>query len=346
VLHLFAVPQDGGPLVKRWTRGGPDDPDPVLAAADLTGSPLRVGDRVYIGGTVRRTDDRVYLFAFEPDTGRLAWKRFLCAGAGAQEDARFARVIGGDREIDPTHGEVMASASRGVVYLATNMGVVGAFGRGDGEILWLHRYPRRSRPQNPSDWPAVTPFPWFDNPLLITGGRLLLTPRDSDYLHVLAEEPDLRRGLVQMAAVPKTAVDAELLYLMGADESRVYLAERRWIGEEQVFRVVCLNLADGPVSERWTFEIPHVPDPERKPLEFFTGRAQLVREALLVPTNKHLYGLDPGTGTLRFSVPLAATMKSGVVEEFGNVIPAGRGFLTVGPDSVCRWEPQAPAGGK
>ncbi|MBN2490996.1 MAG: PQQ-like beta-propeller repeat protein [Planctomycetes bacterium] len=346
VLHCFATPPGGGPPVERWSRGGPDDPDPVLAAADLTGSPLRVGDRVYIGGTVRRTDDRVYVFAFEPETGRLAWKRFLCAGAGAQDGAHFPRVIGGDDEIDPTHGEVMASAWRGVVYVATNMGVVAAFARGDGEILWLHRYPRRSRPQHPSLWPAVTPLPWLDNPLPIAGGRLLVTPRDSDHLHVLAGEPDFAQGLVELAAVRKTAVDAEFLYLVGTTADRAYLAERRWVGQQQIFRIVCLNLAAAPVSEQWTFEIPHVPAaPRDEPHEYFTGRALLAREVVLVPTNKHLHALDAGTGALRFSVAPDPTMKSLGVEEFGNVIPAGRGFLTVGPDSVCGWEPGAPAGG-
>jgi len=338
VIHAFSATPDRQSLARRWSRGGPEDPDPVLKKASLSGSPLLSGGRIYVAGTLRSTDDRVYLFAFEPLSGRLAWKRFLCAGAGKGEDAKFMRVLGNEDGIDPTHGEVMVSAARGVVYVGTNMGVVAAVSEGDGEILWLHRYPRRSRPQNPSLWPAVTPFPWLDNPVIMSGERVLLTPRDSDRLHVLATEPDRTRGLVSIASIAKTAVDAEFLYLIGADERRLYLAERRWIGASQVFRVVCLDPGEGRTSEVWTFEIPHVSAEEGEPVEIFTGRAQLTREYVLVPTSKHLHGLDVRTGERRFSLAPSPGMKDRGMPQFGNVIPAGNGFLCTVSDGLCYWE--------
>jgi len=343
VIHALSARAEDETLPKRWSRGGPEDPDPVLKQASLSGSPLLIGGRIYVAGTLRSTDDRVYLFAFDPANGRLAWKRFLCAGAGRGEAARFQRVLGTEDGIDPTHGEAMVCATRGVIYVGTNMGVVAAISEGDGEILWLHRYPRRSRPQNPSLWPAVTPFPWLDNPVMIDDHRLLLTPRDSDRLHVLATEPDRTRGLVRIASIAKTAVDAEFLYLIGAEEGRLYLAERRWIGATQVYRVVCLDPGEARTSEVWTFEIPHVRTDQDEPVEFFSGRAQLTGEYVLVPTNKHLHGLDVRTGERRFSLAPSDRMTGRGIPTFGNVIPAGNGFLCTFPDALCYWEAPSTA---
>jgi len=337
VLHAYSALTPEGTLRHRWTRGGPKDPDPHLAAARLTGSPLRTGDKVYVAGTLRSTDDRVYLFALDPRTGDLAWKRFLCAGAGRGAKAAFQRVLGNEERIDPTHGEIMVSENRGVVYVATNMGVVAALSRGDGEILWLHRYPRRSRPQNPSNWPAVTQLPWMDNPLLVVGDRLFLTPRDSDYLHILNQEPDLVRGLVQAAVHKKTRVDAEFLYLVGADARRAYLAERLWLEAGQVLRITALNLDGTRNAEAWTFEIPHVRNEHEGLDDYFTGRAQLTAHHLLVPTNKSVYILEADTGRLQrvLNAPRPFTLEEGPC--FGNLIPAGGGFLNALPDRLGRW---------
>lgn len=337
ILHAFSPLTPEQTLGLRWTRGGPKDRDPQLAAARLTGSPLRAGDKVFVAGTLRSTDDRVYLFALDPRTGALAWKRFLCAGAGRGAKAAFQRVLGNEERIDPAHGEILVSENRGVVYVATNMGVVAALSRGDGEILWLHRYPRRSRAQNPSNWPAVTQLPWMDNPLLIVGGRLFLTPRDSDYLHILNREPDLVQGLVQAAVHSKTRVDAEYLYLVGADPRRVYLAERLWLEADQVMRITALNLDASRNAEAWTFEIPHVRNEEEGLDEYFTGRAQLTAHHVLVPTNKSVYILEAETGRLQrvLKAPRPFILEEGPC--FGNLIPVGGGFLSALPDRLSRW---------
>lgn len=358
VLVAFDATATDGAFAQRWLRGGENDPEPLLRNAYLTGSPVVAGGCVYVAGTVRTTDDRVYLFAFDAADGSLRWRRFLCAGAGAHRGPMFQRVIGDDWTADPVHGEIMIAERSGTLYVSTNLGVIAAVARGDGELMWLHRYPRRSRPQKPSLWPAVRPLPWQETTILVDGAFVTTTPRDSDALHVLRRRPDLDAGLVSTMRLPKTRVDAEFLYLAGVADRRLVLAERRWTADGHVFRMTALNAHDAGTEQAWVFEVPNVPRPESDPVEYFTGRALVCTDVVLVPTNLHVWVLDLADGRPRHRLALTPEMKKALaprprktpdssadplIDGFGNLIPTPDGFASVLPRSVCVWRTGANA---
>ncbi len=352
IVLAYDTTPTAGAFRLRWSRGGENDPEPLLRDAFLTGSPVVIGGTVYVAGTVRTTDDRVYLFAFDAEDGSLRWRRFLCAGAGKREDPNFQRMIGDDWTADPVAGEILIAERSGTLYVSTNLGVIAAVARGDGELMWLHRYPRRSRPQKPSLWPAVRPLPWQDTAIVVDDGFVTTTPRDSDALHMLHRRPDVSTGLVSAMRVPKTRVDAEFLYLVGVADERLLLAERRWTANGHVFRMIALNTRDARTEQAWVFEVPNVPRPDDDPVEYFTGRALVCGDVVLVPTNLHVWVLDLADGRTRHRLALTPEMKEALArpardpsdrspeppdDGFGNLIPTPDGFASVLPGSVCVW---------
>jgi outer membrane protein assembly factor BamB len=112
------------------------------------------------------------LAAFEPQTGRLLWRTTLARISPLKiTQSRYPRKI---RILSTT-----PVVRDGVVYHVTNAGVVGAVDAQTGSIRWLTRYPqRREVLDNFTSLSGV----WRNNPPLIRGKRLYVTPVDSHLL--------------------------------------------------------------------------------------------------------------------------------------------------------------------
>ena len=86
---------------------------------------------------MRRQDVRPQAFVacFDPDTGRLRWRRFIC---GAETPARGVFY-------ESSHN--LLTLGGGTLYYNTNLGAVAAVGTDDGRPLWVSLYPRARQRQ-------------------------------------------------------------------------------------------------------------------------------------------------------------------------------------------------------
>lgn len=121
----------------------------------------------------------VGLTAFEKETGRVLWRRELCqlSPTATTQERRGIRVI-----------SATPLVHEGVVYHVSNAGVVAALDEVSGAVRWLARYPHDQRGRDAHDdvpfgyggGPGAGPH-FRDQPPLLKGDRLYVTPIDSDH---------------------------------------------------------------------------------------------------------------------------------------------------------------------
>lgn len=115
---------------------------------------------------------------FDSQTGRVIWSRTICHRTPPKfSTSAFVRRI----RIYGTQPTVAG----GVVYYATNAGVVAALDALSGSILWVTRYPHA--PDIHDLLKKHGPL-WFSRPPLLLDGRLFVTPVDSGRLMCLDPE--------------------------------------------------------------------------------------------------------------------------------------------------------------
>ncbi len=128
------------------------------------GAPVVDGGRLF--AAMRRADIRpqAYVACFDTTTGRMRWRRFICA---AETPARAAMA--------ECSGNLLTLAG-GTVYVNTNLGAVAALAADSGRIDWLTLYPRELR----GDLAHMDPH-WSRelNPCVFDRGRLFVAPADS-----------------------------------------------------------------------------------------------------------------------------------------------------------------------
>jgi outer membrane protein assembly factor BamB len=134
------------------------------------GAPVVEGARMFVA--MRHADIRpqAHVACFDTTTGRMRWRRFLCA---AETPARAALA-------ECTHN--LLTLAGGTVYVNTNLGAVAALAADSGRINWLTLYPRANR----GDLGRMEPH-WSRelNPCLFDHGRLYVAPADSPRVYAL-----------------------------------------------------------------------------------------------------------------------------------------------------------------
>lgn len=170
---------------ERWSRSARDFPDEGnVRSLSLGGSPLVVGDNVYVCGTGGKSAqfDDCYIFCLDRLTGNHKWSAYVCSATTGQV------LWGGD---NAATSDVVASVSyaSGRLYVLTNLGAVAALDAYSGGIIWLDAYER-----DVADDPRMMRFgqsstsqlvkPWSYNPAVVSGGHIFALPSDGKYLTV------------------------------------------------------------------------------------------------------------------------------------------------------------------
>jgi outer membrane protein assembly factor BamB len=152
-----------------------------LSGAFFLGAPLPVGESLYVLAEIKSA---VYLIALDRATGEYQWSQSLAQfETGVQLNAR--------RRLQAA----MPSYEAGMLVCPTGAGVTVAVDVAKRSLAWAYQYDTSVR-QGPvyhgrqEDTTGALARRWQDSSATIIGGRVLLTPPDSDHLHCL----DLRSG--------------------------------------------------------------------------------------------------------------------------------------------------------
>lgn len=131
---------------------------------------------VIAGGWVQRGYVHVALRGLDLRSGAVVWETPL---VGSQLEA----TMFGEMAREPFAGSI--AEENGIVYFATQLGVVAAVKLETGRLEWLTTYDTIEVVPSFSQKADLRDLSWGSNPLLILGNLLIVAPRDSEQLLAL-----------------------------------------------------------------------------------------------------------------------------------------------------------------
>ena len=187
--HLVCLDRRSGR--ERWTSDPdhfPADP-PALRQLSLVGSPLVIGDNVYVlgtGGQGNQFQD-CYVVCLDTASGTYRWSSYI---ASANDTAAIYEMEGA-AGLNSNTPHLSYSAGR--LFVESNIGAIASLDASDGSIAWLDLYARDSesvrlpvqrlwggRPGNSVD--PQNRKPWTGNPIIVREGKIYAIPSDSSSL--------------------------------------------------------------------------------------------------------------------------------------------------------------------
>lgn len=324
---------------ERWVRQPRNLPDSAanLRNLDLTGSPLVVGNCVYVqarGGKGLQFEDS-YVLAFDLASGKFLWS---CYVSSANTISPWEGDVGSALSQNVSH----LAYSSGRLYALTNLGALAAIDAYDGTIVWLNIYPRDILEQgrNPGfgNWRRVgiaaslpTNKPWSYNPVIVSQGKVFALPIDGLNLHIY----DAGTG-VEMNRI-KLSEFSNARSLLGVVNEKLILGHDRG--------VVCINWqsyqppaapgagaaarakAQDAIIWAKNFQKSGMPD------DSIRGRAFVTADSVIVPTAWQLVRLSLRNGAVVQAYPPPPAASWGEDEGPGNVLLAQDRMIVAGPTS-------------
>jgi outer membrane protein assembly factor BamB len=195
--------------------------DPILAGTVFVSPPAYADGRVYLIGTYARA---YWLNCFDGDTGELLWRRHLSHMPEYENFFSNPLLLG-----------LLARASApaiadGRVLALTNVGTISAFDAYTGQAMWAYQYPSVLTPAGrgiPAFPFRADDLPGATNPILVSQGRAVFMPTDSDQVICL----DARTGQPRWNVAGRGQH-----YLTALDGRRVALSRPN---------LIVLDIADG-----------------------------------------------------------------------------------------------------
>lgn len=184
---------------------------------DVCGPPLCLGDTVYVPIHDRSGAIAFSIGAYDLHTGALKWRRLVCSSQ--QEVNMFGNA----------RSEFAASplaAHGGVLFGASNLGVVYALELATGRVRWITSYEVVRMPATQFRGQQVRPVFFANNLPVVRDGVVCLTPLDSPT--VLAFEAETGHLLWQLPPEATTAAvgNNQVRWLCGALDDEFVLAGR------------------------------------------------------------------------------------------------------------------------
>ncbi|MCC6125136.1 MAG: PQQ-binding-like beta-propeller repeat protein [Pirellulales bacterium] len=168
----------------KWALGGPNDQFALPQAETFfLGPPLPLLGQLYAIGEAK---GEIRLFVLDPDPekrrDRVVWSQQLSLLEPGMQDDLLRRTTG----VSPSYAD-------GILVCPTSTGAVVAVDLATRSLLWGYHYSQETRENSPRfnawrfrQYPyGVDPARWSDSSVSIVGGRVLVSPVDSDFLHCL-----------------------------------------------------------------------------------------------------------------------------------------------------------------
>jgi outer membrane protein assembly factor BamB len=310
---------------RRWTLSPRTLPDSLanLRQLELGGSPLVVGDNVYVaarGGKPQQFEDS-YVLCVNLTDGRVRWACYLASGNGTN----FQQPQLPNGGVDVSH---LAYAG-GRVYAVTNLGAVASIDAYAGPIAWLSLYPRPLG--NPmfalyGGVPGAARRPWAHNPAVVRDGHVFCLPSDSQHLLVY----DAASGDEVKRIAMSDFDNADTLVGVAPDHRLVLTSQNK------VYCVDWTKYAPGGKTEDcvlWYTTPSGEGATTDEAKDVVRGRAFLTSDSVFVPTRWKLerYGLKSGRRDTPY--PTKGAWPAG--EGPGNVVVTGDQILIAGGEGIA-----------
>lgn len=181
---------------------------------DSCGNPLLLGDTVYAPTHDRPGAIQFCVAAYEARTGQPRWRRLICS---SQQDVNMF----GNAQADFTASPLRHAG--GVLFGASNLGVVYALDAATGRVRWITAYEVVRMPRVSMHRQVERTVYFANNPPVVFDGVVCSTPLDSQF--VLAHDVETGRPLWRLASEATIAgTDHHVQWLCGVLGSEFVLA--------------------------------------------------------------------------------------------------------------------------
>ncbi len=170
--RLFAFNRHSGKLVWAHWNDARSEQEQQFKGHDACGTPLIVGDTVYIPTQDFTGAIAYYVAAYDLHTGEPRWRSLCCSSQG--EVNMF-----GNAQVEFTAAPL--AMRDGVLYGTTNLGICFALEASSGLTLWATAYPVIPLPPTRLTNQQGRMVPFANNPVLVANGVMVCTPLDSEY---------------------------------------------------------------------------------------------------------------------------------------------------------------------
>jgi cellulose synthase operon protein C len=275
------------------------------SASAFDGAPISDGGRVFVA--MRRSDitPHAYVACFDSATGIRQWLTPIGA----------ADTISGGTGDEITHNLLTLVENR--VYFNTNLGLVAALDRDNGDICWISRYDRLTGKTFTLGSAMPLHFDRDPSPCVYHEGLLFVAPTDTPAIFALDAETG--KPVWQQKELP------DALQLLGIVGGHLIAS-----GE----RIAALDVSSG--NAKWVW-----PESNRAGIRGM-GRGVIAGNEIFWPTRNQILVLDPRTGApTRPPLDLSPlTGGANLVVSQGRLIIAGYDKLIVlGPPNVAPPKP-------
>ena len=300
----------------------PDDQQ-AIKSLDFSGSPLVVGDNVYVigrGGKNPASED-CYVICLDLATGAYKWSSFVASSNGGN------MYMYGQQPNSDTLSHLAYSSGR--VYCLTNLGAVAAVDAYAGTIVWLNIYPRDNaqamdqmgggfrRMAYPGGSSGGTKA-WEFNPVVVSEGKVFLLPTDGrkhllvydagsgaelkripiDRLEDDAQEANTpRRGPLVLTSI--IGVDGNQVFMTGGN----YLYAIDWTKYDPAKPKTGSMAASEGGCRLWTHEAAREVPGRGYQANLVTGRGFVTADAVFLCTQTNLRWFSRKTGKIQAGYP-------------------------------------------
>ncbi len=301
-----------------------------LRNVDLLGSPLAVGDTVYVqarGGKGMQFED-AYVLAFESAGGKFKW---ACYIASANTNSQMW-----DGDVNSILGQNVShlAYASGRLYALTNLGALGAVDAYDGTIIWLNIYPRDvidpGRNMGMAAWNRAriaqssgNDKPWTYNPVIVSQGKVFTLPADGLNVHVY----DAGSG-IELKRIKLSQFDNARTMLGVVDDKLIVNNDR------QVFCIDWPHYDPGRKRNENLVWMSNAFQRSGAPDDSIRGRGLVTSDSVIIPTAWQLYRLSMRSGSLVESYPPGDGRSWNEDEGPGNVMVTQDRLIVAGPGSV------------
>jgi outer membrane protein assembly factor BamB/TolA-binding protein len=297
----------------RWTATPRQLPEAAAAlrTLELGGSPLVVGDNVYVlgrGGKPMQFEDS-YVLCYSLNDGSYRWSCYIASGNANPEDW--------DGGIGLMSDNVSHTAyASGRIYALTNLGALAAIDAYSGQIVWLNIYPRPKPVFAPARFDRgrqepYSPKPWAHNPVIVKDGKVFILPDDAE--HVLIYDAGSGVELKRISTTNLNPDEREpASTLLGVVDDKLVLCSNR--------SVFCVNWARHDPAQPRTENLEWVSTLARQsqPSDSIRGRGFLTTDSVFVPTAWALIRISLQSGKVEETYPKGRSWDQG--EGPGNVL--------------------------
>ncbi len=309
----------------------------TLRSLSLSGSPLVVGDNVYVigrGGKGVQFED-CYVICFDLHNGKYKWSCYI-----ASANTGNLAMMGGDTPSYSSDTVSHLAYASGRLFVLTNLGAVAAVDAYGGSIAWLNIYPRDvdADPGNVRArvWRGGAPTqnrPWAGNPVMVQDGKVFVLPTDGK--HVLVYNAGSGAEIKRLNLIDFVNPDT----LVGVNGNRMVLA-----GDYSVY---CVDWTKYDAMNFNPKNSDAIVWPQKMPAKTpIRGRAFMTADSVFVPTRERLYRIDMATGKIADTYPTSGRVGWDEDEGPGNVLVTGDKVVIAGARRVNVYTDMAVATAK